>query len=83
MWANYSIFPRSREFQEQEIERIKKAKPKFLLVLDIAVDGRDDLRFHNTLPLLYEHIVTTYTRSDRKMTNPDYLLFVDNHYLSD
>lgn len=82
MWANYTIFPRSREFQQREIERIKKAKPKFLLVLDIAVDGRDDLRFHNTLPLLYRFIVSNYTQSDRKMKNPDYLLFVDNAFLS-
>ncbi len=52
MWESYALFPRGDEFQRSEIERIKAAKPGFVLVLDIALDGRDDLRFRNTHPLI-------------------------------
>lgn len=48
MWEIYALFPQNNEFQRQEIERIKAAKPGFVLVLDIPVDGRDELRFSNT-----------------------------------
>jgi hypothetical protein len=48
MWEIYALFPQNNEFQRQEIERIKAAKPGFVLVLDIPVDGREELRFSNT-----------------------------------
>jgi hypothetical protein len=52
----YALFPRDKEFQQKEIERIKAAKVGFVLVLDIAVDGRDDLRFRNTYPLIDQYV---------------------------
>jgi hypothetical protein len=52
MWEIYALFPRGDEFQRQEIERIKAAKPGLVLILDVAVDGRDDLRFRNTHALI-------------------------------
>jgi hypothetical protein len=52
MWASYALFPQEDEFQRREIERIKAAKPELVLILDIALDERDDLRFRNTHPLI-------------------------------
>jgi hypothetical protein len=52
MWEIYALFPQGDEFQRREIERIKAAKPGLVLIMDVAVDGRDDLRFRNTHPLI-------------------------------
>ena len=52
----YALYPASDEFQRQEIERIKAAQPGFVVVQDAALDGRDDLRFRNTHPLIEQFI---------------------------
>ncbi len=62
MWDIYALLPRSRAFQQAEIERIKAAKPGFVLVLDVPIDGRDDLRFKNTHPLINEYIASNFQR---------------------
>jgi hypothetical protein len=56
MWEIYALFPRGEEFQRQEIGRIRAAKPGFVLILDVAADGRDDLRFRNTHPLIEQFV---------------------------
>ncbi|HYD82299.1 MAG TPA: hypothetical protein VEC06_21040 [Paucimonas sp.] len=56
MWEIYALFPRSAEFQLAEIERIKRADPKWAIIMDIPLDGRDDLRFKNTHPILDKYI---------------------------
>ncbi|HEV7601795.1 MAG TPA: hypothetical protein VGO49_16260 [Bradyrhizobium sp.] len=56
MWESYALFPRGSEFERREIERIKLAKPGFVAVVDIPVDGRDALRFRNTHPLIERFI---------------------------
>jgi hypothetical protein len=56
MWDIYALFPRSEAFQKKEIERIKASDPGFAFVLDLARDGREELRFKNTHPLIYEYI---------------------------
>lgn len=48
----YALFPRNEPFQELEIEKIKKADPGFVFVIDVAVDGRESLRFRNTHSLI-------------------------------
>ena len=56
VWEIYALFPSSDEFQRQEIERIKAAQPGFVVVQDAPLDGRDDLRFRNTHPLIEQFI---------------------------
>lgn len=61
MWEIYALFPRSRRFQEAEIARIQEAEPGFVIVLDIALNGRDDLRFKHSHTLIYQYIVDHFT----------------------
>jgi hypothetical protein len=56
IWEIYALFPSGNEFQRQEIERIKAARPGLVLILDVALDGRDDLRFRNTHPLIEQFV---------------------------
>lgn len=59
-WEIYALFPRNTAFEQAEIERIRMANPKFILVMDQQLDGRDDLRFKSTHPLTYEYIVENF-----------------------
>jgi len=60
MWEIYALFPRSKTFEKAEIDRIKAAEPKFALVIDIALDNREELRFRNTHPLIHQYIVDNF-----------------------
>jgi hypothetical protein len=51
MWEIYALFPQTAEFERREIEQVKRANPGFVLVLDVPVDGQDNLRFRATHPL--------------------------------
>jgi hypothetical protein len=56
----YPILPRLAAFEQEEIERIKAADPKFALVEESPLDGREDLRFRNTHPLTYQYIQANF-----------------------
>jgi hypothetical protein len=56
----YPLFPRSDEFQDREIAQLKQANPQLLLVNDVAVDGRDELRYVNTHSRIWNYISTHY-----------------------
>jgi len=56
MWENYALVSRSVAFQQVEIERIKNANPGFAVIFDFALDGREDLRFRNTHPMIDQYI---------------------------
>ena len=56
IWEIYPLFPRSDNFQRQEIARIEAAAPGFIMLDDASLDGRDELRFSNTHPLVVEYI---------------------------
>jgi hypothetical protein len=60
MWSIYALWHRSEAFQQKEIERIKAANPGFAFVLDLPLDGHDELRFRNTHPLIYQFILDNF-----------------------
>ena len=60
MWEIYALFPRSGDFEKKEIDRIRKSNPRFAFVVDIPLDGRQDLRFQKTHPLIYEYILRNF-----------------------
>jgi len=57
MWEIFPVWPRSQAFEQAEIKRIKTAMPGFAFVLDYPLDGRDELRFRNTHPLIHQYIL--------------------------
>ncbi len=75
MWSIYALFPRSETFQKAEIERIKAADPGFALVMDMPLDGREELRFSQTNPLIYQHIQKTLTPITDQAPGSPYQLF--------
>lgn len=60
LWEIYALSPRSLEFQRDEIEKIKKADPGFVLIFDMAMDGREELRYSNSHRLIDEYIRSNF-----------------------
>jgi hypothetical protein len=76
VWEIYALSPyRSEDFQRDEIARIAAASPGFVIVVDAALDGRDELRFHNTHPLMARFFSEHFDRVSGYSDNPDYWIF--------
>ena len=60
MWEIYALFPRNEVYQQLEIERIRAADPGFILIYDLPLDGREELRFRNTHPLIHQYILDNF-----------------------
>ena len=58
----YALPPRREDFERTEIERIKAASPAIAIVLNLPLDGREELRFPNTHPLTYKYIAENFER---------------------
>jgi hypothetical protein len=59
-WEIYALFPRSKEFQEAEIERIKKTEIGFILINDYGLDSKEENRYRNTHPIIDQFIRSNY-----------------------
>jgi hypothetical protein len=74
LWEIYALFPRSTEYQQEQIRELKAANPAFAIINNFPLDGRDDLRFSNTHPLVYQYVRDNFEPIERS-PNPDYMLF--------
>lgn len=75
MWAIYALHPRPEGAQLDEIEHIKAANPGFIFVYDLPLDGREELRFRHTHPLIHRYILDHFERLDIG-SNPAYQIYV-------
>ncbi len=75
MWEIYVLFPRSVAFQQAEIERIKAANPGFVVIDDFPLDGRDDLRFRNTHPIIDQYIRDNFEPLNGYSRNPAFQIY--------
>lgn len=62
VWEIYPILPRSQKFQQREVDRIRKADPAFIYILDAPLDGREELRYSNTHHVIYRYIIENFQR---------------------
>jgi len=72
---SYTAWKRSEPFQLEELDRVKAANPGFLLIMDVPLDGRDDLRYENTHPLLNRYIKDNYRELSGYTDNPAYHIY--------
>ncbi len=70
----YPLLPVSNSFQQQEIQQIKTSKPQCVLLLDVPLDWRDDLRFKKTHPLIYQYILERF-EPVAGFANPPYFIY--------
>ncbi|WP_295442932.1 hypothetical protein [uncultured Thiodictyon sp.] len=74
MWDVYALVPRAKAFEGKKIERIKAGKRGFAFVFDMPLDGRDELRFRNTHPLIHQYILDNF-EPVRSAPNPAYQIY--------
>ena len=60
VWETYFLFKSTDEHQHRMIVQMRNSKLKLLIVGDIALDGRDELRFRNTHALVWKYIVENF-----------------------
>ncbi|NOT12374.1 MAG: hypothetical protein HOP23_11180 [Methylococcaceae bacterium] len=76
MWEIYPLIPRSQAFQLAEIERIKVANSGFAIILDLTLDGREDLYFRNTHPMIEQYIRDNFEPLSGYTENPTYQIYI-------
>jgi hypothetical protein len=74
MWEIYALFSRSATFENREVARSVASNPGFVFVIDLPLDGREELRFRNTHPLTYRYILENFDPLDVSQ-NPSYQIF--------
>jgi len=74
-WEIYTAWPRTERFQSDEIARLSAAKPGFLLISDAALDGREELRYRVTHPLIDRYVRDNYLLVDGYTQDPNYRIY--------
>ncbi|MCE4543842.1 MULTISPECIES: hypothetical protein [unclassified Caballeronia] len=74
-WEIYTAWNRSDAFQREEIARLETARPGFAVIFDFPLDGRDELRYRNSHPLIDQYIRSNFIPVDGMTANPAYQIF--------
>ncbi len=57
LWETYFLWKSSEHTQRKQISDLNVNTVNWVILGDVKIDGRDELRFPNTHPLLWEYIV--------------------------
>ena len=60
LWDIYFLFRETEERQNHMISELKEKNVNWVLLYDVAIDGRDDRRFQNTHNLLWRHLMDDF-----------------------
>ena len=69
------MWKRGPQFERAEIMRIQAADPAFVLVFDLPLDGREELRFTRTHPLVDAWIRDNFVPVPNLTQNPAYRIY--------
>ncbi|WP_236339980.1 hypothetical protein [Paenibacillus plantiphilus] len=72
LWDIYLLFPETEDRQHQQIEELKLNNTALVILGDNALDGRDELRFRNTHPILWEYLSNNYEAIAVEALPPNY-----------
>jgi hypothetical protein len=70
----YFLFPAAVSAQKETIARLESEGVTWALVLDEAIDGRDDLRFQNSNALVWAYLTRSFVRVEEPRLPPNYTL---------
>lgn len=76
VWEIYPVTPHNDAFQQQEITRIQRATPSLVLIYDVGVDGREDLRYEHTYPRVWRYINANYHRIPAPSSEPQLKVYL-------
>ncbi|MBW7475547.1 hypothetical protein K0T92_12370 [Paenibacillus oenotherae] len=68
----YLLFPETEERQREQIEELNQKNAALVILGDNALDGRDELRFRNTHPILWEYLNNDYEAIAVEALPPNY-----------
>ena len=60
IWDIYLLFPETQERQQQIIEQLRQQQVNWVILGDIALDGRQELRFQNTHTLVWKEFAEQF-----------------------
>jgi hypothetical protein len=66
LWDIYFLFKETEERQREMITELKEKGVNWVILGDVALDGREDLRFRNTHHLLWKHIMDHFEPVEAK-----------------
>ncbi|MBD1837179.1 hypothetical protein [Coleofasciculus sp. FACHB-501] len=74
LWDIYLVFPETEDRQKAMIAELRHKNVNWIILGDVASDGRDELRFKNTHPLLWNHFQEDFKVIDTKSLPDNYEL---------
>lgn len=74
LWDLYFLFPETEEEQQEMIQTLGEKQVNWVVLGDIALDQREDLRFRNTHPILWQDFMENFTVIENNNLPPNYQL---------
>lgn len=60
LWDIYLLFPETEDKQLEMIKELQEKNVTLAIVGDLALDGREELRFRNTHPIIWRYLIDNY-----------------------
>jgi hypothetical protein len=60
IWETYLLFPETEERQREIIQVLEARQVNWAILADSALDSRDELRFRNTHPLVWQYLMNKF-----------------------